>query len=295
MKNFKSILAAAVVGAMAWSCAPQTPSKTELGALPTVDYSASFVDSNTVKFTSISTGDPFIYRWDIDGIGTYEGEEVQVFIQKAGTYGVTHTVFNQGGSASTEGQVEILVDADLPCEGTIEFLTGCGSREWKLNPAAGSLWVGPPDASTTWWAIGPNAATDRPCAYNDTWTFTEDGTMIYNTNGDIWAETFMGVAQDGCQPESFLAGALAPWASGTHALEIGLGSGATGNDQIKLSGLGAFIGLQKVSNGAEVTTPASAVTYDILWMDEDATTGARTMEIECLAGGVLWRYTLLSE
>lgn len=290
----KTVRILSLLGAAAalWACEPQTPSKTELGALPTAEYTTTFVDSNTVKFTSQSTGEPFIYRWDIDGVGTYSGEEVDVFISKMGTYDVTHSVFNQGGMATVEGQVEILQDAQLPCEGTIEFLTSCTSREWTLKPAAGSLWVGPPDGSQTWWAIGPTAATDRPCAYNDTWTFHEDGTMEYNTNGDIWAEAFMGVAADGCQPESFLTGALEDWQSGTHAWEMVPGNG--GPDQIKLTGLGAFIGLQKATNGFETTVPVAENIYDILWMDEDATTGERSMEIEINWGSGLWRFTLVS-
>ena len=289
-----SYLATLSVAVLMWQCEPQTPGKTALGDLPTADYSTSFVDSNTVKFTSQSSGDPFMFQWEIEGVGTYSGEEVDVFISKAGTYEVKHTVFNQGGHATAEGQVEILQDAALPCTGTMEFLTDCGTREWKLAPQAGSLWVGPPDGSSTWWAIGGTAATDRPCAYNDTWTFSEtDGKMIYDTQGDIWAEAFMGVAADGCQPESFLTGNLAPWASGTHDFEV-LPGQAGGPDQIKLSGLGAFIGLQKVTNGAEVTAPVAETTYDVLWMDEDAN-GVRTMEVEVNFGAGLWRFTLISE
>jgi hypothetical protein len=45
-----------------------------------------------------SSGDPFLFNWDIEGVGTYTGESVEVFIGTMGTYDVTHTVFNQGGA-----------------------------------------------------------------------------------------------------------------------------------------------------------------------------------------------------
>lgn len=286
MKIWKVILPALALA----SCGE--PAKTELGALPNADFTVS-IDSNDVHLTSTSTGDPFIYTWEVEGIGTYSGKEADVFISKAGNYSIKHTVFNQGGHDTAVENIEIMQDAILPCTGSMEFLTDCTSRTWKLAPQAGSLWVGPPDASTTWWAIGATAATDRPCAYDDTWTFGEDGSMVYDTQGDIWAETYMGVAADGCEPETILTGAQAAWASGSHTFEVLPGSGVNGVDQLKVSGLGAFIGLQKATNGAEVTAPVSSITYDILWMNEDA--GVRTMEIEVNFGAGLWRFTLISQ
>jgi hypothetical protein len=174
----------------------------------------------------------------------------------------------------------------------MEFMTSCTERTWTLAPIAGSLWVGPPDGSQTWWAIGATAATDRPCAYNDEWVFKADGSVEYDTKGDIWAETYMGVAADGCFPESVLTGAQAAWGSGTHAFTL-MPATATAPDQLKMEGLGAFIGLPKAANGGEVFSPINSITYDILWTNEDAN-GVRTMEIEVNWGTGLWRYTLQS-
>ena len=124
------------------ACEPSEAGHTELGALPQADYSLNYIDSNTVQLASTSTGDPFLYQWEIDGVGTYTGESVEVFIGSMGTYDVSHTVFNQGGSASATGQIEILKDGPMPCIGAMEWLTECTSRTWKLAPQAGSLWVG---------------------------------------------------------------------------------------------------------------------------------------------------------
>jgi hypothetical protein len=65
-------------------------------------------------------------------------------------------------------------------------------------------------------------------------------------------------------------------------------------DQIQMLGLGAFIGLPKATNGAEVSVPVNSITYDVLSANEDAATGVRTMEIEVNWGGGLWRFTLRS-
>ena len=174
----------------------------------------------------------------------------------------------------------------------MEFMSGCTQRTWKLAPIAGSLWVGPVGGAQTWWAIGASAANDRPCAYNDEWIFKADGSVVYDTKGDIWAETYMGVTADGCHPESVLQGAQTAWGSGTHAFSL-IPASATAPDQLKMEGLGAFIGLPKAANGGEVFAPINSITYDILSTNEDAN-GVRTMEIEVNWGGGLWRFTLQS-
>jgi hypothetical protein len=102
----------------------------------------------------------------------------------------------------------------------------------------------------------------------------------------------MGVTADGCHPESVLTGAQAAWGSGTHAFSL-LPASATTPDQLKMEGLGAFIGLPKAANGGEVFSPINSITYDILSTNEDAN-GVRTMEIEVNWGNGLWRFTLQS-
>ena len=91
---FKNILSIIVISVAVVSCEPSEAGHTELGALPQADYTMSYVDSNTVDFTSTSSGDPFLFSWEVDGVGTYTGENVQVFIGSMGVYDITHTVFN---------------------------------------------------------------------------------------------------------------------------------------------------------------------------------------------------------
>lgn len=292
MKTITRLLSLALLAAFA-ACQPFEEDKTPLGALPAASFTLTMIDSNTVQLQSTATGEPFMYRWEVSNGALAEGTEATVEITRAGTYTVKHYVFNQGGMAVDSAQVVISRDAAPPCTGLMEFMTSCTERTWTLAPTAGSLWVGPPDGSQTWWAIGGTAATDRPCAYNDEWVFKADGSVVYDTKGDIWAETYMGVAADGCFPESVLTGAQAAWGSGTHAFTL-MPATATAPDQLKMEGLGAFIGLPKATNGAEVFVPVNSITYDVLSANEDAGTGVRTMEIEVNWGGGLWRYTLAS-
>ncbi len=291
MKIFAPLFALALA-ATAVSCDPYEGTKTELGALPAASFTVTMVDSNTVQLTSTATGDPFMYRWEVSSGALAEGPEATINISRAGTYTVKHFVFNQGGMSVDSAQVVITRDAAPPCTGMMEFMTGCTERTWKLAPVAGSLWVGPVGGAQTWWAIGASAATDRPCAYNDEWIFKADGSVVYDTKGDIWAETYMGVSADGCHPESVLQGAQTAWGSGTHAFSL-IPATATAPDQLKMEGLGAFIGLPKAANGGEVFTPINSITYDVLSTNEDAN-GVRTMEIEVNWGGGLWRFTIQS-
>lgn len=292
MKALK-LLAFAVAAIAFTACEPSVPGKTELGELPTAGFTVTEVDSNTVRLTTNSSGDPFLYQWEVEGVGTFSGEQVDVFISTIGVYNIEHKVFNQGGHDVATGTVEIFRDAPLVCEGAAEFLTDCESRTWKMAPIAGCLWVGPVDGSQTWWFLPASGPVDRPCLFNDEWTFTKEAKMIYNANGDIWAETYMGVAADGCQPESFLTGAKADWASGEHDFEVIPNAGVAGLGQLKLIGSGAYIGLPKATNQGEVSAPVSEITYDILSMSDDGT--ARYMEIEVNFGGGLWRFTISSD
>ena len=190
LKNLSLLI---IVALCFTACEPNAGTKTELGALPVSDFSYTMVDSNTIALTSESTGDPFLFQWDIDGVGSFTGENVEVLIPLTGTYDITHTVFNQGGHASSMDQVEILKDADLPCVGAIEYLTECSSRTWKLAPEEGACWVAP-DANGFWLQNSTADVTTRSCLFNDEWVFHEDGTMEYKTNGDIWGESYMGFA-----------------------------------------------------------------------------------------------------
>ena len=63
-----------------------------------------------------------------------------------------------------------------------------------------------------------NVAVDRPCTYNDEWTFQADGD-IRIIRMVIFGESLFDF-QGSCYSESDLVGPLAGWQSGTHGFEI---------------------------------------------------------------------------
>jgi len=65
--------------------------------------------------------------------------------------------------------------------------------------------------------------------------------MEYDANGDVYAETYMGVLLRDVLLRQFDYPHDA-WASGTHSFEIIPGNGPL-PDQLKVNGLGAFIGI----------------------------------------------------
>jgi len=83
-----------------------------------------------------------------------------------------------------------------------------------------------------------------------------------------------------------LSANLATWADGTHSFEVINGT----PQRLKVSGNGAFIALRKAANGAEVSTPQSEVTYDIIDMRTE--NGKDIIELEINYGGGIWRFTL---
>ena len=273
------------------ACDPQQDDKIDIGGPP---QNVSFeieVTAQPNRYTlRNTTPDVFQYFWDYGNGNTANGAEVEAYYPLKGNYTVTLTVFGAGGSASAEKPLNVPDDAPFDCETDqlAKFLTNCAERTWKLKPVEGCLWVGPVDASTTWWAI-PQADIDaRPCAFNDEWIFTKEGEMIYDAKGDVFAEPYMGFNFE-CINESQLPPDKAPWGSGTHTFEL-----VNGNpNKLKVIGLGAYLGIPKAANGAEVTDPQPSVTYDILrWEMVD---GKREMELQVNYGGGIWRFIYIAE
>jgi len=293
MKLFNSIIfIVSVIASTLFysSCEPQLDDAIELGTPPTnisftVEEKAG--ETNTYILTNTTSG-AFLYQWDLGNGTTLSGEVVEAYYPQMGDYEITLRVFNDGGFGEAKQNVNVPEDDSAPCipGSLVEFLTDCDQRTWKLLPEAGAYWVGPDDA-TTWWTNDESVVTERFCAFDDEWIFKSDGEMVYDTKGDVWAEDYMGFSFE-CVLDDQLGGDVAAWASGTHTFTTTQGS----VDQIVLIGLGAFMGLPKAANGAEVTTPQSMVTYDVLEMSQDA--DGKYMELEINYSAGLWRFQYYS-
>ncbi len=273
------------------SCQPQIDDKI---SLPPAPSAAEFTieqlpEENSYRFVS-TTEDGFLYGWDLGNGMTVSGPEATVTYPDAGVYIVELTVFNSGGHVTSTQSV--IVDNDLvieegPCdEGTLkEWLSDCDQKTWRLNPAEGALLVGPVGLTETWWQNDENVVTERDCAFNDEWIFFEDGTLIYDTKGDIWGEDYMGI-DFMCVDETVLGPGVSAWGSGEHNYT------AIGNE-LALMGLGAYIGLPKATNGGEVTMPVNSITYTVTSQTTDAD-GNDLMVIQVNYGAGIWQFTLVA-
>lgn len=274
------------------SCEPQIDDKTSLPAAPT---SAEFTieptgEDNTFRFVSTAS-DAFLFGWDLGNGVTTSGSEAIGFYMEAGVYVVELTVFNSGGHVTSTQSV--IVENDIvieqgPCdEGSLtEFLSNCDSKTWRLIPAEGALLVGPQGLSETWWMNGQMDVDDRPCQFDDEWTFTEDGAMVYDTKGDIWGEDYLGFNFE-CVADDQLGSDVAAWGAGSHSY-------TTIDNTLTVSGLGAFIGLPKAANGGEVGFPVSEVSYTVTQRTTDAATGNDLMVIQVDFGDGIWQFTLVA-
>ncbi len=271
------------------ACDPQQDDKIDIG-LPPANVSFSIEqgsEPNTYIFKNTTDG-AFLFAWEFNGEKA-TGESVEAYFPTKGSFDIVLTAFAKGGFATGTQVLNVPEDAPINCntDPVLEFLSNCDQKTWKLKPDAGALWVGPANASQTWWENPLADVAVRPCAFNDEWTFTKDGAMIYDTKSDMWAEDYMGFNFE-CIDESQLSTALAAWGSGTHGFSILPGA----VPQLKVTGLGAYIGLPKAANGAEVNMPQSAVTYDISKMEQTA--NGDLLEIKVNFGPGIWRFTLIS-
>jgi PKD repeat protein len=290
MNNLNKILSLLFLGLII-GCNPQEDDKINLGTPPSNvtfdvvqgDNPNSFILKNTTQGT-------FIHQWDLGNGATAEGEEVTADYLLKGTYTITLSAFNEGGRGEATTTITVDEDAPTPClksDPFFEFLTSNSARAWVMNPDEVAYWVGPTDGSATWWQNDQNTVAERPCAFDDEWIFDADCVMEYDTKGDVWAEDYMGFDFE-CISDAQLNDGQKEWGSGVHSFAVTSG----GVTQLTITGLGAFIGLPKVANGAEVTQPQIEITYDVINYEERS--DRYYMELEINMGAGIWRFQLIS-
>jgi len=274
-----------------YSCDPSQEDTIDIGPAPSdISFTVSETGEPNEFLLQNTSTDAFLYTWDLGNGSTAQGEDVVVVYTQMGDYEVTLTGFGRGGSAKSSQIINVAEDLGISCnDPIIEFLTGCESRTFTLDSDNdGSLWVGPGDGSTTWWSYNSADVAMRPCLNNDEWTFNLDGEMIYDTKGDVWGEDYMGFNFECIDDATFLTGPHPAWGSATHQYQIVPGEPA----QLSLTGDGAFIGLPKASNGAEITMPRGAVIYDIIGMED--LSDRYVLEVEVNFGPGFWRFKISS-
>lgn len=160
--------------------------------------------------------------------------------------------------------------------GTATPVTGT----WQVAAEAGSLGVGPDQGDISWWSIDDAGIAERACYFDDLYIFGSNGSFSNDMGGETWLEDWQGA--------NFECGApIYPHDGSIPASYVYDASGST----ITLNGLGVYLGLPKVFNGGELSSPDDApesITYIIELMEDNT-----VMIVDISIGSGWWRYKLV--
>jgi hypothetical protein len=152
---------------------------------------------------------------------------------------------------------------------------------WKIAYEAGAIGVGPGQGDISGWSNSADDLTIRACYFDDKYVFGVDGAFMNEFDGETWVEEWQGNDPPGC------AAPVAPHDGSNPATwEFDQSAGT-----LTLNGVGAFLGLAKVFNGGELTSPGDApesITYIVEFSENDT---RMTVDIEIADGG-WWRFIL---
>ena len=151
--------------------------------------------------------------------------------------------------------------------------------DWRLA-GVGSLRVGSAPLDGSWFSIGAAVVLSRACQFDDVFRFNADGSFE-NVNGeDTWLESWQGGGDEGSCGAS-----LEPHDGVTSAFwEYDVDAGA-----LNLDGLGAYLGLPKVTNEGELPNVAvpDSVSYKVETLSDDGAFMVVTIEA---GNGVFWTF-----
>lgn len=254
-------------------------------ALPVADFGYTR-DNLTVTFDNNSKN-ASSYSWDFgDGGSSTEANPTHTYAGE-GSYMVTLTAMDSRGNSSDK-TIEVVVSVAQFSASVLSSATG---KTWILA-GDNSLKVGPAPGSGEWWQ-GPGAG-ERPCLTDDEWTFFDDGSVTYDTKGQVWAEAYMG-GMDMCMNTADLVAPNDVWGDGTHAFAVEEAMDPN-PARITMNGKGAFLGIPKAFNGGEydgMIEPKDAVTYDVL--DYSSAGGVETLTVMVDISGngtAFWTFSL---
>jgi len=234
--------------------------------------------SNTVR---VNASADFGISYQVD-FGEFEGdedvveaaidEEVVYEYQQAGTYTITVTAFSAASEPAVYVEEDFVVTeviGDSPIAGT-----------WKMSNDEGFL-VG--EGGAVYFACNAdNGCSDvRACYFDDLYVFGADGSFTNDLGSETWVEGWQG-GPDAC------AAPVAPHDGSNPATYNFDPDSAT----LTLNGVGAYIGLPKAINGAEISNPADApesVTYNVVELTDDNTRMVLDIFIN---DTIFWRYVL---
>lgn len=264
---------------------------------PAEDAIASFqfeVDANdwkTVNFTNFSQN-AVSQSWDFGDGGTSTAESPSYTYSEAGDYTVALTATNADGVSATKSELVTITDPDL----ALKRITGEVSKTWKLFREGTSMQLGPDATNPGGWWPGLTNDGSRPCLYNQTVTFGLDGSYVFDDGGMFWGEfgVFDGTDRHEVCFDPTAANMInkngvdvSAWGSGTHAFTYDASLGT-----VTLSGMGAWIGIPKLTTTGEDPQPVNGITFNVSIVEE---TGYDVMTVTFNYGdGGLWTIVYVS-
>ena len=194
-------------------------------------------EGNVVEFTNASSN-ATSYLWDFgDGATSTDLNPVHIYAGD-GDYTVTLTAYDDAMMSGETSQVISISSAVF----TAADLSSPEGKTWRLD-GENSYIVGPGQNSGAWWnGLDAAGVIERACQMDDEFTFFDDGTMVFNSQGQVWAEDYMG-GTFACTDDAALTPPFDAFGSGTHTFT------AT-DSEITVNGLGAYVGWNKAYNRA---------------------------------------------
>lgn len=164
------------------------------------NFQASAESDNILNFTADQ--EFFLMNWDLGNGATATGKTATGTYPSAGTYTITLTVFNRGGSVSSSREVIIEKTDPLLLDKPIyNFLTGgveaLAGKTWVLDSAStGHFGVGPDPSQAgdfpEYYQAGPNEKKGGGM-YDDRYTFKlANFAFDMKTNGDVYINAAQG-------------------------------------------------------------------------------------------------------
>ena len=207
-----------------------------------------------------------------------------------GDYTVTLTAFDDAMMSGETSQVISISSAVF----TAADLSSPEGKTWRLD-GENSYIVGPGQNSGAWWnGLDAAGVIERACQMDDEFTFFDDGTMVFNSQGQVWAEDYMGGAF-ACTDDAALTPPFDAFGSGTHSF--------TATDtEITVNGLGAYFGWNKAYNQGELPndasgTPQSTITYEVFDYTSNDGVDRLTITVDYGAnpGEAYWTMRMISD
>ncbi len=286
-----------VASALAFSCGEDDKADPVPLLEANFEFQAKPADVATIVFTNKSIGATTV-SWNFDDGSAASTEMNPQHTFAPGTYDVELTATSEDGRTSKISKSVTVLDP----QNELRKLTGNTSKSWKLVREAGNgifpIAIGPQDRSTIYWALGgAEPLSARPCVFNDEYIFSLNGQFTYDTKGDFfadagefgpWSDEIGSICTDS-DDANFVGkndADLTAWNDGTHTFDFN-----PSTKKLTLTGLGAFIGLQKVGTDAEVVVPQQSLTYNVVKLVDG---NIDTLIVEALHGSAnYWRFVLV--